>query len=44
VRTAASNHSPLFQADDRALPVGVRTMSNLAMDFLLTGGVVMPTP
>jgi len=44
VRTAASNHSPLFQADDRALPVGVRTMSNLAMDFLLTGGAVKPTP
>lgn len=44
VRTAASNHSPLFQADDRALPVGVRTMSNLAMDFLLTGGVAKPTP
>ena len=23
-KTAATNHSPLFQADDRALPVGVR--------------------
>jgi amidohydrolase len=34
----ASNHSPLFQADDRALPVGVRTMTNLAMDFLRSGG------
>ncbi len=34
----ASNHSPLFQADDRALPVGVRTMSNLALDFLRSGG------
>ncbi|HYV99485.1 MAG TPA: amidohydrolase [Gemmatimonadaceae bacterium] len=35
----ASNHSPLFQADDRALPVGVRAMSNLAVDFLRSGGI-----
>ena len=35
----ASNHSPFFQADDRALPVGVRTLANLAMDFLRSGGV-----
>ena len=42
--TAASNHSPLFQADDRALPVGVRAMSNLAVDFLRSGGVPKPTP
>lgn len=40
----ASNHSPLFQADDRALPVGVRTMSNLALDFLRSGGVRRITP
>lgn len=33
-RTAASNHSPLFEADEGALPVGVRLMSSLAIDFL----------
>ena len=33
-RTAASNHSPLFEADEAALPVGVRVMSALAIDFL----------
>jgi amidohydrolase len=38
-RTAASNHSPLFQADEAALPVGVRIMSELAVDYLTgTGG------
>lgn len=38
-KTVAVNHSPLFQADDRALPVGVRAMSNLAVDFLRSGGM-----
>lgn len=33
-RTAAANHSPLFEADEAALPVGVRLMSGLALDFL----------
>jgi amidohydrolase len=37
--TAAVNHSPRFQADDGALPVGVRALSNLALDFLRSGGV-----
>ena len=31
---AAPNHSPKFFADERALPVGVRILSELAMDFL----------
>lgn len=35
----ASNHSPLFQGDDKALPVGVRAMSTLAVEFLVSGGV-----
>ncbi|MEP6999469.1 MAG: amidohydrolase [bacterium] len=30
----AVNHSPLFQGDDAALPIGVRLMSNVALDFL----------
>jgi amidohydrolase len=32
---AAPNHSPYFFADEAALPVGVRAMANLAVDFLL---------
>ncbi|HTH23466.1 MAG TPA: amidohydrolase [Vicinamibacterales bacterium] len=31
---AAMNHSPLFFADEAALPVGVRVMTNLALDYL----------
>jgi len=34
---AASNHSPLFFADEHALPVGVRTMAALAVDYLAAG-------
>ena len=41
-RTAAVNHSPLFFADEAALPVGVRTMSNVAVDFLAGVGRVQP--
>jgi metal-dependent amidase/aminoacylase/carboxypeptidase family protein len=35
-RTAAPNHSPLFEAHESALPVGVRLMSGLALDFLMS--------
>ena len=28
------NHSPLFQGDDAALPIGVRLMSSVAVDYL----------
>jgi amidohydrolase len=31
---AAQNHSPQFFADESALPVGVRVMTNLALDYL----------
>ncbi len=31
---AAPNHSPLFVADERALPIGIRALANLAVDFL----------
>jgi len=31
---AAQNHSPLFFADEAALPVGVKLMTNLALDYL----------
>lgn len=36
-RTAAQNHSPLFEADESALPVGVRVMAGLALDYLAGG-------
>ena len=38
-KTAASNHSPLFVGDDKALPIGVRVMSNLALEYLKSGRV-----
>ena len=31
---AAPNHSPRFYADEGALPIGVRTLASLAMDYL----------
>ena len=31
---AAQNHSPLFFADEAALPVGVRALANLTVDYL----------
>ena len=34
VAAAAPNHSPLFSLDESALPVGVRTLANLAVDWL----------
>ena len=33
--TAPANHSPLFDVDEGVLPLGVRTLANLAADFLL---------
>jgi amidohydrolase len=35
-KTAPQNHSPLFYADESALPVGVRAMTNLALDYLFS--------
>lgn len=35
--TAPQNHSPLFFADESALPVGVKLMTNLALDYLFGG-------
>jgi amidohydrolase len=34
-REPVANHSPLFYADESALPVGVRTLAGLAADYLL---------
>ena len=36
-KTVASNHSPLFFADESALPVGVRAMTHLTLDYLFSG-------
>lgn len=33
-KTTAQNHSPLFFADESALPLGVRAMTHLALDYL----------
>jgi amidohydrolase len=35
--TAAPNHSPRFFADERALRLGVRSLANLALDYLQRG-------
>jgi amidohydrolase len=40
-KTAPVNHSPLFFADEAALPTGVRAMANLALDYL-RGGAMAP--
>jgi amidohydrolase len=37
-KTAAMNHSPLFFADESALPLGVRALANLALDYLYSPG------
>jgi amidohydrolase len=32
--TAPANHSPFFEVDEAVLPLGVRTLANLAVDYL----------
>ena len=39
----ASNHSPLFEGDDKALPIGVRLLATAAVDYL-TGAMDKPAP
>ena len=36
-KLAAPNHSPKFYVDERALPIGVRLLSEMAVDYLLLG-------
>ena len=36
--TTAKNHSPHFFADERALPVGVRALTQLTLDYLAAPG------
>jgi amidohydrolase len=40
--TQPANHSPLFFVDEGALPVGVRAMATLALDYLRLGGAPIP--
>jgi amidohydrolase len=37
-KTAAQNHSPMFFADESALAVGVRSLANMAVDYLYSQG------
>jgi amidohydrolase len=37
-KTAPQNHSPLFFADESALPIGVRALTNLALDYMFSPG------
>jgi amidohydrolase len=32
--TAPINHSPLYEVDEGVLPLGVRALANLAVDYL----------
>ena len=41
-RTASKNHSPHFFADEAALPVGVRAMTFLALDYLRGSTALTP--
>jgi amidohydrolase len=44
-KTAPSNHSPLFQGDDQAMPTGVRALSSVTLDYLRGGRPPMkPVP
>jgi len=38
--TTAKNHSPLFFADEKALPIGVRALTQLTLDYMAGGKVV----
>lgn len=37
--TSGDHHTPTFQADDSAIPVGVRAMAQVVLDFLRGSGV-----
>jgi amidohydrolase len=40
--TAPKNHSPFFAADEYALPVGVRALTQLALDYLNRARPIVP--
>ena len=37
--TSGDHHTPTFQADDDAIPIGIRMMSTLLLDYLSSGGM-----
>jgi amidohydrolase len=39
--TSGDHHTPTFRADDGAIPVGMRAMSRLALDFLSNGSAIL---
>jgi amidohydrolase len=39
--TSGDHHTPTFRADDGAIPVGIRAMSRLVLDFLSARGAVL---
>jgi amidohydrolase len=39
--TSGDHHTPTFRADDGAIPVGMRAMSRLALDFLSSGSAIL---
>ncbi|MGH7500814.1 MAG: M20 metallopeptidase family protein [Longimicrobiales bacterium] len=41
--TSGDHHTPTFLADDTAIPVGIRAMSRLVLDFLGNGGAAIET-
>jgi amidohydrolase len=36
---SGGHHTPTFRADDASVPIGIRTMTNLLLDFLERGGM-----
>jgi amidohydrolase len=36
-KSSGGHHTPTFYADDRAVPIGIRTLSTLALDYLASG-------
>lgn len=36
--TSGDHHTPTFRADDNSVPVGIRAMTRLVLDFLASGG------
>ncbi|MBW3570446.1 MAG: amidohydrolase [Gemmatimonadetes bacterium] len=37
--TSGDHHTPTFMADDAAIPIGMRVMTGLVLDFLSAGGI-----
>jgi amidohydrolase len=37
--TSGDHHTPTFQADDASIPIGIRVMSTLLLDYLGSGGL-----